>query len=101
MDNMKTASGTYEVGTAIYYTGDIANQSGKGTVTALRPASAYGSASMDITLEDGREMRGIQMTNFGNHPGRRFWTMVEYQADRTKRIAQMEAEYAERARVTR
>lgn len=84
---------THGVGTAVYYTGDVANQSGRGVVVALRPASPYGAASMDIVLEDGRALNGIHMSNFAG-PGRRFWTMAEWEADRAKRIAEMRAEHA-------
>lgn len=93
---MRTSNATqtvHPVGTGIYYTGDMANQPGRGTVAAIRPATRWSSESMDITLEDGREMRGIQISNFSGI-GRRFWTMDEYQADRAKKIAQIEAEYA-------
>ena len=83
----------YPVGTGVYYTGDVANQPGNGTVTAIRPANQWAAESMDITLDDGREMRAIQISNFSG-PGRRFWTMDEWQADRAKKIAQMEAEFA-------
>lgn len=90
MMNQTTA---HAVGTKVYYTGDMANQSGNGVVVAIRPATEWTHESMDITLDDGREMRAIQISNFSGI-GRRFWTMDEYQADRAKKIAQMEAEYA-------
>jgi hypothetical protein len=86
------AQPVYPVGTGVHYTGDVANQPGNGTVTAIRPANEWAAESMDITLEDGRQMRAIQMSNFSGI-GRRFWSMEEYQADRAKKIEQMRVEF--------
>jgi hypothetical protein len=86
----------HNIGTEIYYTGDMANQSGFGVITAHRAGGNYGSPSMDILMEDGREMFAIHMANFGRHPGRRFWTKAEYMMDRQQKIDQMRAEYEAR-----
>jgi hypothetical protein len=87
----------YEVGTEIYYTGDVANIDGNGTVTRVRPADlkyGYGE-TMDITLTDGREMRAIPMACFSG-PGRRFWTAADRKAHYEAQMAVMVREYEER-----
>lgn len=83
----------HAIGTEIWYTGDVCNQSGKGVVSAHRHFSD-GTGAMDIRLEDGREINAIHMSNFGSHPGRRFWTWADYAADRAAKIEAMRAEFA-------
>jgi hypothetical protein len=82
----------HPVGTEIHYTGDMANQPGRGVVVAHRLSANWGD-SMDIALDDGREMRGIHLSNFSG-PGRRFITWADYQAEREARIEEMRAQYA-------
>jgi hypothetical protein len=82
----------HPVGTEIYYTGDMANLDGRGAVVAHRLSSNWGD-SLDIRLDDGREMRAVQMSNFSG-PGRRFITWADYQAEREARIEEMRAQYA-------
>lgn len=81
------------VGTEIYYTGDMANQSGFGVVSALHGPDKWYGGSVDILMEDGREMRRLHFVQFDQSPGRRFMTKTEYTAKREADIAQMKAEY--------
>ncbi len=80
----------HEVGTAIYYTGDVCNHPAKGEVVAHRHFSD-GTGAMDIRLEDGRECRGIHLSNFSG-PGRRFQLLSDYRAERAAKIAQFRAQ---------
>ena len=80
------------VGTRIYYTGDMANQPDEGTVVAVRPPDRWGGESYDICLDDGRTMRGIYPSNYSG-PGKRFWTLDEWEADRQRRIDEANAAY--------
>ena len=84
-----------ELGTRIYYTGDRANHEDAGTIVGINPATKYGPVSYDIDLDDGRELRGLYPSAFGKGPGRRFWALDEWQADRARRIAEMVARLAE------
>lgn len=43
-----------EVGTRIYYTGDMANNEGFGTITKKIPAGKYNQACVETKLDDGR-----------------------------------------------
>lgn len=72
------------IGTRIYYTGDMANASDHGMITAERPANRFAPLSYDITLDDGRTFKGVWAIAFDPGPGRRFWTDAEYEADRAK-----------------
>ncbi len=58
-----------EVGQMVNYSGDMANASGSGAVTAVYPSS-YG-ASYDVILLDGRKIR-VEGTSFAKGIGRRF-----------------------------
>ena len=81
------------IGTEFHYSGDMANVPGKGVVVAHRPATKWGEASVDITLEDGREIKGIWPAMFDKTIGQRFHIMSEWQAERADKIAQMHAEF--------
>jgi len=60
-----------KIGTKIHYTGDIANHSGEGEITAIRPSKWYGQ-TFDVTLDDGRVCAGLTSTAFGPlRPGNR------------------------------
>ena len=79
------------VGTEIYYTGDMANADGYGTITKVREATRFAPISYDITMEGGREIKGLYFQMFQPSPGRRFWLKAEHEAEREARIAQMRA----------
>lgn len=79
-------------GVRIYYTGDMANQPGFGTITRQRPIDPrWKYKQVDITMEDGRVMLGIGIENFQPAPGRRFWLDADWQADRARRIEEFKA----------
>lgn len=87
----------FVVGTEIYYTGDMANVDGFGRIHAIRPASEWSPLSVDIVMDDGREMLGIWPTNFkldGDRGGHRFEFADDHRADRARRIEEMRQEYA-------
>ena len=66
-------------GTEVYYTGDMANQSGSGRIVKLRGPFGY-----DIELRDGRRLLGISSALFGkpvNHCGHRFQLVTERRSE--------------------
>jgi hypothetical protein len=79
--------GEYQEGTEIYYTGDVANQSGFGRITKLNRNARWGD-TYDFTLEDGREIKGIALHLLGDkyegHGGTRFVTRAAYDEYRQK-----------------
>ncbi len=88
-------------GTRIYYTGDMANGSSFGTVTAYRDAGRFNPESVDISFDDERfegdekkSTRSLPVICFAPGPGRRFWLESEWEADRQARIAEMKARYS-------
>ena len=99
----------YPVNTEIYYTGDMANQPGKGFVRNFREDAT--GRSMDIVIEgawrqapaddngdfltvrgEDREFLGITMAHFSSGPGRRFWTLKEWDEDQTAKLEAMQKE---------
>ena len=98
MDNTKRTveptAAELAIGTPIHYTGDMANPSGKGTIVAHRAPTQWSRFSVDMLLEDGREIKGIWPGMFTTSPGQRFYLMSDWKAIRAAKIAQMEAEYA-------
>ena len=86
------------VGSEVYYTGDVANPPGKGRVKAHRKSAGGGSMDIEIEGRDwdtgswsyakGREFLRLTPAHFAPGPGRRFWTLEEWRADRR---AKMEA----------
>lgn len=81
------------VGTELHYSGDMANVSGKGIIVKHRPATEWSHISVDIQLEDGRDIKGIAPCMFDKTPGQRFHIMTEWQAERAEKIAQMKADF--------
>lgn len=69
------------VGVRIYYTGDMANSEGNGTIQREREATPYSDKSVDIKLDDGRLFRGISPLGFESGAGRRFWILKEWEAE--------------------
>ena len=93
----------YPVNTEVYYTGDMANHSGRGFVQNFRQNFRENSMgrSMDIVIKGewdavteaytkDRKFNGLTMAHFAPGPGRRFWTMDEWRADRKAKIEQQE-----------
>ena len=81
-----------EAGTRIIYTGDMANLSGKGSIVAVT-SNRWSPCQYDIKLDDGREMKAIQPSNFTG-PGRRFILQPKYDKQREAYIAQLRSRHA-------
>ncbi len=80
------------LGMRIYYTGDMANQSGQGTIVAHNPPDKFARAgTFDVDMDDGRKWRGLFPSAFDASPGRRFWPLDEWLEDRRARLAEMAA----------
>ena len=87
----------FAIGTRVYYTGDMANQSGTGIISEHYPADRWTNGSFDITevdgpLSGGRTWRRIQPSHFAKGPGVRFWLESEWHAKRSGEIRQLKAE---------
>jgi len=75
-----------KMGERIYYTGDMANPSDFGTIAEIIRPERWGM-SYHLNLDDGRSFTiGPEMFHPG--PGRRFWPLDEWEADRRRRIAE-------------
>lgn len=81
---------TLTVGTRIYYTGDMANAEGEGTIDAVIPADKYRSKSYNITMDDGRVWLFVFAASFGNGPGVRFCTLESHNENRRKSMEAMQ-----------
>ena len=88
------------IGTEIYYTGDMANHPGKGTVKAHHKNAGW-SEVMDIEIKgewdtftesytEDREFKGLGMAHFAPGPGRRFWTLKEWKEDQGAKLDAMQ-----------
>lgn len=86
-----------EKGVRIYYTGDVANHDGRGTITKRWHDEKWGYRLVDIAMDDGRKIRAIHLESFQPGPGRRFWLAEDHEAMRQKRISEMVAEMKRRA----
>lgn len=75
------------VGTRVIYTGDMANHAGRGSVVAVT-SNRWSPCQYDLLMEDGREMKAIQPSNFDG-PGRRFILQSEYDEQRRAFVAQL------------
>jgi len=75
------------VGQRIYYTGDMANIEDEGRIVRMRPADRLAPESYDVKLNDGRIFRGVYHLSFDPGPGRRFWPLDEWEAQRKARLA--------------
>ena len=84
---------TLEKNTAIYYGGDMANQSDFGVITGVE-SDRWGT-HYNITLDDGREIKRLPQCAFSDeykgHGGTRFVTKEAYYAFREKQTADFEA----------
>ncbi len=86
----------YEVGQEIYYTGDMANRSGWGKITHVRPC-VYDEYVYTYEMADGRVFNltpKIIGQKFEGHSGTRFVTLEAYKAYKKKVWAQYEKESA-------
>ncbi len=82
-----------KVGDRIYYSGDMANSDGFGTVTRTHSNATWGD-SVDVAFDDGRESRGLHIVQFSptysGNGSTRFVTEAAYQDWRQARIAEMQ-----------
>lgn len=109
----------YDLGTEVYYTGDVANQDGFGIITEVTPATRFSDIGYWITLYgqhsqynctcgiDGpskasqeseycvpaRKLHAYECMFEGT--GRRFMLKSEYDADKAAKLAQMREQYLE------
>lgn len=78
-------------GTRIYYGGDMANDSGFGTITRVE-ADRWGN-SIDLILDDGRKIKRLPPCAFSpeykGHGGTRFVTIEAYNAFRRAQCEHM------------
>lgn len=97
---MSEQTSSLEVGTEVYYTGDMANAPGAGRITAIRD-SEWGR-QLEIALEAepskfgpeyGIEARTftVSPSMFSPQPGRRFWTMAERREWKRAEMAKLRA----------
>ena len=84
-----TKTETLTAGTRIYYTGDMANRDGNGTVSAV--INDRSGVLYNIVMDDGRVFRSIMHCQFGNRAVDRFWTKADRDARTAAGIAQMKA----------
>jgi len=88
-----------ETGTKIYYTGDMANREGFGTITKVG-GDRFVSRWYDITMDDGRVFPSLPHTSFSaKFSGgglTRFVTKQAYQNWRNEQIERMKKEYESR-----
>jgi len=87
---------TMNIGDRIYYTGDMANHEGKGTIVAIRPANKWAGMSYDIKIDglDAREFKGVFPYSFAAGCGRRFWALQEWEDNQQMKIETMQREWA-------
>ena len=86
------AKATVTVGSRIYYTGDMANIDGVGTVIKIIPASNYAPEMAVVHLDDGRDCTPATMSiedEYKGHCGVRFVTEEAYQSWREAKLEEM------------
>jgi len=76
-----------QIGDRVYYTGDMANAAGEGRVARFNMAPRM-STTLEIEMDDGRAFHCVQPAGFAPGPGRRFWPLDEWEADRRRRWEQ-------------
>lgn len=82
-------------GERIYYTGDVANHDGRGTITK-RWHDKWGHF-VNIAMDDGRKIKAIHLLSFQPGAGRRFWLAEDHEEMRQARIAESIREMRQRA----
>jgi hypothetical protein len=82
-------------GDRIYYTGDMANGSSYGTITAVNEPTKYTQKSVDISYDeerfegDTKTSRMVPVLCFAPGSGRRFWVAEEYDREQKERMDAM------------
>jgi hypothetical protein len=90
----KVAWSQISEGVRLYYTGDMANHSGFGTVSKAWFDPKWGYHNIEVTMDDGRPNFCIELSGLQPGPGRHFWLASDYEADRQQRIAEAQAQWA-------
>lgn len=96
---MSITNENFKLGTKVYYTGDMANFDGIGTIVKVRPATKYGSEAVDIRFDEPRPeggsqtIRGITLISFEPSPGRRFYLLDEWIEERKQAIEKMRLDF--------
>lgn len=89
---------TLKKGTRIYYNGDMANEEGLGVIVSQQ-TDEWGT-TVNIKMEDGREINGLSIVNFSKeylgHGGTRFVTEEAYKKFRQAAVDKIEAQLKER-----
>lgn len=87
-------------GDRVYYTGDQANWASIGTITAIVPVGKYNPESVNIQWDDKRfeddyrkESIMVPVIMFSPGPGRRFYLLDEWEAERQASIKAMKERY--------
>ena len=76
-----------------YYTGDMANEEGEGTIAAVIN-NEWGTSYRCVFNDPGRTPFVVTPAAFAPGPGRRFWPLWEWKEDRAAKIAAFRAGYA-------
>ena len=71
-------------GDRFYYTGDMANQEGQGTIEAVIVNES--GVNYRLAFDDKRGLSSVTPASFEPGSGRRFWPLDEWIEDRGRRI---------------
>lgn len=86
-----------EIGTKIYYTGDMANIEGFGEIIDIKDSKFYGpKADIYVKLEDGRDMRILPLNISNEYHGTcnpRFVTLDAYNRYHDEVVASFNKRY--------
>ena len=80
-------------GDRFYYTGDMANEEGEGTIAAVIN-NEWGTNYRCVFDDPDRAPFIVTPAAFAPGPGRRFWPLWEWEEDRAAKIAAFRASYA-------
>jgi len=80
-------------GDRFYYTGDMANEEGEGTIAAVIN-NEWGTNYRCVFDDPARTPFVVTPAAFVPGPGRRFWPLREWEEDRAAKIAAFRASYA-------
>lgn len=83
-----------EIGTRIYYRGDMANCEGFGEITAHNPATRFRPVTVTMRLDDGRVIEDIAPSAFGIGQYERFQLEADYEARRREGLRAFALRYS-------
>lgn len=88
----------FNPGTRVYYTGDMANMSSFGTITAYHPRGQYTPESVDIKYDeirfegdDSRFSKMVPVIAFSKGVGQRFWFLDEWEQHRAEELEKLKS----------